>query len=192
MKKILYFILIGLFFSSFFILIKQNGNNLDLKFLDGSLYRGIFSNSSQLISASREFKLSLDRDVNQISGVSLSKLFDYSSISDRASLQWSISIPFTIIILLFLAVYMGAVKPRQGRFSVILPGMLVYVMYLSLLIYGRELIADNPTSGIGLWWVHILFCLFLISYIFKDNISFNNTSAINYKREYLVSNILLA
>jgi hypothetical protein len=76
---------------------------------------------------------------------------------------------------------MGAVKPRQGRFSVILPGMLVYVMYLSLLIYGRELIADNPTSGIGLWWVHILFCLFLISYIFKDNISFNNTSAINIR-----------
>ena len=163
------------------LIVKENGNDLDLNFLDGSMYKGIFSNSSQLVSTFGEFKLSLDGDVNQISGVSLSKIFDYSSTSDSASLQWSISIPFTIIILLFLAVYMGAVKPRQGRFSVILPGMLVYVMYLSLLIYGRELIADNPTSGIGLWWVHILFCLFLISYIFKDNISFNNSSAISIK-----------
>lgn len=163
------------------LIVKENGNDLDLNFLDGSMYKGIFSNSSQLVSTFGEFKLSLDGDVNQISGVSLSKLFDYSSISDRASLQWSISIPFTIIILLFLAVYMGAVKPRQGRFSVILPGMLVYVMYLSLLIYGRELIADNPTSGIGLWWVHLLFCLFLVCYIFKDNISFNNSSAISIK-----------
>ena len=163
------------------LIVKENGNDLDLNFLDGSMYKGIFSNSSQLVSTFGEFKLSLDGDVNQISGVSLSKIFDYSSTSDSASLQWSISIPFTIIILLFMGVYMGAVKPRQGRFSVILPGMLVYVMYLSLLIYGRELIADNPTSGIGLWWVHLLFCLFLVCYIFKDNISFNNSSAISTK-----------
>ena len=163
------------------LIVKENGNDLDLNFLDGSMYKGIFSNSSQLVSTFGEFKLSLDGDVNQISGVSLSKIFDYSSTSDSASLQWSISIPFTIIILLFMGVYMGAVKPRQGRFSVILPGMLVYVTYLSLLIYGRESIADNLTSGIGLWWVHFLFCLFLVCYIFKDNISFNNSSAISIK-----------
>ena len=163
------------------LIVKENGNDLDLNFLDGSMYKGIFSNSSQLVSTFGEFKLSLDGDVNQISGVSLSKIFDYSSTSDSASLQWSISIPFTIIVLLFMGVYMGAVKPRQGRFSVILPGMLVYVTYLSLLIYGRESIADNPTSGIGLWWVHFLFCLFLVGYIFKDNISFNNASAISIR-----------
>jgi lipopolysaccharide export system permease protein len=163
------------------LIVKENGNDLDLNFLDGSLYKGIFSNSSQLVSTFGEFKLSLDGDVNQISGVSLSKIFDYSSTSDSASLQWSISIPFTIIVLLFMGVYMGAVKPRQGRFSVILPGMLVYVTYLSLLIYGRESIADNPSSGIGLWWVHLLFCLFTVCYIFKDNISFNNTSAISIR-----------
>lgn len=163
------------------LIVKENGNDLDLNFLDGSLYKGIFSNSSQLVSTFGEFKLSLDGNVNQISGVSLSKIFDYSSTSDSASLQWSISIPFTIIVLLFMGVYMGAVKPRQGRFSVILPGMLVYVTYLSLLIYGRESIADNPSSGIGLWWVHLLFCLFTVCYIFKDNISFNNTSAISIR-----------
>jgi len=163
------------------LIVKENGNDLDLNFLDGSLYKGIFSNSSQLVSTFGEFKLSLDGDVNQISGVSLSKIFDYSSTSDSASLQWSISIPFTIIVLLLMGVYMGAVKPRQGRFSVILPGMLVYVTYLSLLIYGRESIADNPSSGIGLWWVHLLFCVFLVCYIFKDNISFNNTSAISIR-----------
>ncbi len=163
------------------LIVKENGNDLDLNFLDGSLYKGIFSNSSQLVSTFGEFKLSLDGNVNQISGVSLSKIFDYSSTSDSASLQWSISIPFTIIVLLFMGVYMGAVKPRQGRFSVILPGMLLYVTYLSLLIYGRESIADNPSSGIGLWWVHLLFCVFLVCYIFKDNISFNNTSAISIR-----------
>jgi len=163
------------------LIVKENGNDLDLNFLDGSMYKGIFSNSSQLVSTFGEFKLSLDGDVNQISGVSLSKIFDYSPTSDSASLQWSISIPFTIIVLLFMGVYMGAVKPRQGRFSVILPGMLVYVTYLSLLIYGRESIADNPTSGIGLWWVHLLFCLFTVCYIFKDNISFNNASAVSIR-----------
>jgi|TARA_B110000259_G_scaffold46212_1_gene53689 lipopolysaccharide export system permease protein len=163
------------------LIVKENGANLDLKFLDGSLYKGIFSNSSQLVSTFGEFKLSLDGEASKGSEVSLSKIFDYSSSSDNASLQWSISIPITIIILLFMGVYMGAVKPRQGRFSVILPGMLVYVMYLSLLIYGRESISDNSISSIGLWWVHLLFCLFLLCYIFRDKISFHNSTAVSIR-----------
>ena len=70
---------------------------------------------------------------------------------------------------------MAAVKPRQGRLSVILPGMLLYISYLSLLILGRESITDTNESNLGLWWVHAIFAMFTLVYIFKDKIYFVNT-----------------
>ena len=70
---------------------------------------------------------------------------------------------------------MGAVKPRQGRFSVILPGMLIYTSYLSLLILGRESLTSNPNSGIGLWWVHLIFGLLAVLCIFKNSFQIANT-----------------
>ena len=165
---------------SFFIIADElvaleNDTSLDLEFLNGSFYRGIFSDSTKFESNFGEFKLSLDRDINKVSGMNLTKIFDYSSNSDNASFQWNMSIPITILVLLFMGVFMGAVKPRQGRFSVILPGMLFYVMYLSLLILGRESISNDTASGIGLWWVHALFICFLVIYILKERINFNNT-----------------
>jgi len=48
--------------------------------------------------------------------MNLTKLFDFSSDSDAASFQWNISVPITILILLFIGVYISEVKPRQGRF----------------------------------------------------------------------------
>ena len=184
---------------SFFIIADElvaieNDTSLDLEFLNGSFYRGVFSDSTKFESNFGEFKLSLDRDINKVSGMNMTKIFDYSSNSDNASFQWNISIPITILVLLFMGVFMGAIKPRQGRFSVILPGMLFYVMYLSLLILGRESISNDTGSGIGLWWVQALFICFLVIYILKERINFNNTNLViardNPYTKYLTGFIL--
>jgi lipopolysaccharide export LptBFGC system permease protein LptF len=152
---------------------KENLDNFELNFKEGSLYQDLFTESSSIVSNFDDLKLSLDIDESRLETISLTKLFDYSSSSDDASFQWNVSIPITIIVLLFMGVYMSSVSPRQGRFSVILPGMLMYVMYLSLLIVGREFIAENPNSALGLWWVHLLFAMTLIIYMSKDKINLN-------------------
>ena len=152
---------------------KENLDNFELNFIKGSLYQDLFAESSSIVSNFGDLKLSLDIDESRLETISLTKLFDYSSSSDDASFQWNVSIPITIIVLLFMGVYMSSVSPRQGRFAVILPGMLMYVTYLSLLILGRESIAENPNSAVGLWWVHLLFAMVLVIYISKDKISLN-------------------
>ena len=104
--------------------------------------------------------------------LSLTKLFDYSSVSDQATFQWNISIPITILILLLYGIYISPAKPREGKFSFMLPGMLIYVSYLSLLILAREFISDNPGSIFNLWFIHGLFTLFLFSYVYREKITF--------------------
>ena len=146
---------------------------IKLNFNNGSFYSGIFSNSSKLQSNFNKFKLDIKKEKNLTNDMSLTKLFDFSSDSNTASFQWNVSVPITILILLFIGVYISEVKPRQGRFSVILPGMLLYVMYLSLLILGREYIVDNPKTSFGLWYVHLIFILFLLAYLLKDKFAYS-------------------
>ena len=146
---------------------------IKLNFNNGSFYSGVFSDSSKLQSNFNEFKLDIKKEKNLTNDMSLTKLFDFSSDSNTASFQWNVSVPITILILLFIGVYISEVKPRQGRFSVILPGMLLYVMYLSLLILGREYIVDNPKTSFGLWYVHLIFILFLLAYLLKDKFAYS-------------------
>ena len=146
---------------------------IKLNFNNGSFYSGIFSNSSKLQSNFNKFKFDIKKEKNLTNDMSLTKLFDFSSDSNTASFQWNVSVPITILILLFIGVYISEVKPRQGRFSVILPGMLLYLMYLSLLILGREYIVDNPKTSFGLWYVHLIFILFLLAYLLKDKFAYS-------------------
>ncbi|MDC1074092.1 LptF/LptG family permease [Gammaproteobacteria bacterium] len=164
--------------NSFFVIADELYTNeskelIKLNFNNGSFYSGVFSDSSKLQSNFNEFKLDIKKKKNLTNDMSLTKLFDFSSDSNTASFQWNVSVPITILILLFIGVYISEVKPRQGRFSVILPGMLLYVMYLSLLILGREYIVDNPKTSFGLWYVHLIFILFLLAYLLKDKFAYS-------------------
>jgi lipopolysaccharide export system permease protein len=175
--------------------VNKINRQLELDFKSGVFYKGIFSEQRQVISSFENFISPIERDVDRVSGLSMSKIFDYSAESEKANFQWNISIPSTLIILLFLGVYMGAVKPRQGRFSVILPGMLIYIAYLSLLILARESLSTNPTSGIGLWWIHLIFGFLIMLYIFKNNLQITNSRILLIREhqyfKYIVGTLLL-
>ena len=134
------------------------GSSLDLKFKNGSLHQGILEDEVKIISSFGELKLPLDKEITKIKDLSLSKLFDYSSNSSNSEILWNISIPITIFVLLILGVTMSKVEPRQGRLSVMLPAIAIYILYLSLLILGRDFGEDNfMDSQYYFFLVHILF-----------------------------------
>ena len=154
------------------LLTKEKDKTIELNLKNGSFYGGLFSESSKIISNFNNFNFEIDKNMSQSNDLSLTKLFDYSAASDQATFQWNISIPITILILLLYGIYISSSKPREGKFSFMLPGMLIYVSYLSLLILGREFISDNPSSIFNLWFIHGLFILFLFLYVYREKIIF--------------------
>ena len=152
------------------LLTKEKDKTIELNLKNGSFYGGLFSESSKIISNFNNFNFEIDKNMSQSNDLSLTKLFDYSSASDQATFQWNISIPITILILLLYGIYISSSKPREGKFSFMLPGMLIYVSYISLLILGREFISDNPSSIFNLWFIHGLFVLFLFLYVYREKI----------------------
>ena len=170
----------------------KTSSSIDLEFKDGSIYQNIFDTNSSIISEFGQLKIPLQKNENKISGLSFSKLFDYSSQSSKSEIQWNVSIPLTIIILLMLGVHLAKVEPRQGRLSVILPAIFIYILYLSLLILARESFDESSTNTHHyIWYIHAIFlCLALLG-IFRLNFYKTSRFIDSIKKSNFIKAILI-
>ena len=147
---------------------------MNLNFKNGSMYQGLFEEGSSVVSTFKNLKIPVSTEENSVTGLSFARLFDYSARSTKSQMQWNISIPITIFILLIIGINLSKVEPRQGRLSVLLPAIFVYILYLSLLILARESFDNNSAITQNyIWFVHFIFFIFSIFGLYKSN--FNKT-----------------
>ena len=159
--------------------------NLDFK--DGVLYQDIFNQNSSFVSYFGELSVPINNSKNTISGLSLSKLFDFSIKSSKSQTQWNLSIPLTIFVLLIYAVNFSKVEPRQGRFSVLVPSIFIYILYLSLLILARDSFDEGSIASQNyIWYVHLIFLLFAIFLLFRKNFNISIRNFFTYFNNNLI------
>ena len=139
----------------------------ELLFENGSLTAGIFSNDAKMTSSFKKFEFPMANKQTD-TRANFENIFSSINIDDSLGFQWSISLSITILVLMVIAIYIGKVEPRQGRLSVILPGMLIYIFYLSLLLLGRDYVAQNDQTQFNLIFIHLIFILFAILLYLKD------------------------
>ncbi len=150
----------------------DSDSEINLNFQNGILYQDIFTSESSVVSYFGQLKIPVINDNKPVSGLSFTKLFDFSTKSSKSETQWNISIPITIFILLILGVTLSKVGTRQGRLSVLLPAIFVYILYLSLLILARETYSENSFNTQNyIWYVHIIFLGISLMTLFKTHLS---------------------
>ncbi len=159
--------------------------NLDFK--DGILYQDIFNQKSSFVSYFGELSVPINNTKNTISGLSLNKLFDFSIKSSKSQTQWNLSIPLTIFVLLIFAVNFSKVEPRQGRFSVLVPSIFIYILYLSLLILARDSFDEGSIASQNyIWYVHLIFLLFATFLLFRKNFNISIRNFFTYCNNNLI------
>jgi lipopolysaccharide export system permease protein len=78
----------------------------------------------------------------------------------QAELQWRLGLPVMTLVITALAVPLGRLRPRQGRYAHIWIAVLVFALYANLALAGRSWLAHGQTPlWLGLWWVHAIFIL---------------------------------
>lgn len=88
--------------------------------------------------------------------VTTAQLLTRRSPRDWAELQWRLSVPLSMPLLFLLAIPLSRVKPRQGKFAKVLPGVIIYALYMVALLSVRSgLEKGDMPAYFGLWWVHI-------------------------------------
>lgn len=69
------------------------------------------------------------------------------SPSYNAEIQWRFSIVIMAWVLTFIAVPICRISPRKGKFSKLLPAILVFLAYIEALFYWREQLAWGYSTG---------------------------------------------
>ena len=79
---------------------------------------------------------------------------------------WKISMPLLILITVFLALPLSKVEPRQGRYSKVLPSILVFLVYLGLLLLVKGWLEEGKIAFVSsLLLVHLSFFILGLSLI---------------------------
>ena len=91
----------------------------------------------------------------KLGSVPSSELLLLDSNEAVAEWHWRIAIPLSIPLLTLIAVPLSRVNPRQGKFGRLLPALLLYLGYYSLLIIARSALEDGKIPAqLGMWWLH--------------------------------------
>lgn len=94
----------------------------------------------------------------RISAASTRTLMGATDARSVAELQWRISIVLMIPVIALLAIPLAQVKPRQGRFTRLVPAMVLCFLYVLVLSGAKSgLEKENLPLDTGLWWVHGIF-----------------------------------
>lgn len=138
--------------------------------VNGKRYQGIPGQTEYYITQFLKYGIRIDLDTTatnkQQDALSSITLWDASQANKPSyfsELQWRLSAPISILLLALLAIPLSRVNPRQGKYLHILPAIIIYIMYLNLLLVGRNWIENGDISyRWGLWWIHGLLILTII------------------------------
>lgn len=92
------------------------------------------------------------------------QLMESSYIGHQAAFQWRVSLIILVPILALIAQALSKTNHRRGRYVKMLPGFLLYIVYLVMLNGARDAVTKETLAPeIGLWWVHLVFfCLAMV------------------------------
>ncbi len=86
---------------------------------------------------------------------STAALIARGDIEAKAELHGRLAIPLSLLILMLLAIPFAEVPPRSGRLGRLLPALLLFFLYFSLIGLGKEwLLREKIPMWAGLWWAH--------------------------------------
>lgn len=89
---------------------------------------------------------------------STANLWRRDDAAAAAELHWRLALPIFCALSCLIAFGVAPVKPRQGRFGRIVPGVLIMLGYYLALLANQNALADGRLpAAVGLWPAHALF-----------------------------------
>jgi lipopolysaccharide export system permease protein len=153
--------------------VDEQGNRL-LILRDGKRYRLRTSELDHQVIEFETYGQVLARDPSKLDRVEAKQrgtlqLLSLDSRAGIAELEWRISLVLMVPVLVFLAIPLARVEPREGRFARIAPALLLCFLYLVLLSAAKSRIETGDLAPFpGLFWIHAAY-LVLSGFIYRGS-----------------------
>lgn len=129
---------------------------------DGYRYDGTPGVTDFTITDFEQLWLPLDKETNLDTSVdyeamSTVSLFQSDSRKALGELHWRIALAISLPLLMIAALPLGKTQGRgAGRYSRVIHGILIYIIYYKLLLIGQSLLVKEKIPDfMGLWWIQI-------------------------------------
>lgn len=98
-------------------------------------------------------------------------LWDSDRPQYQAELQWRLSLPVMTVLLVLLAVPLSSTSPRGGKYSGMVPGILLYLLFSNLfnIAYGW-IERGYIESWLGMSWVYLLILLLAFLLYWREGV----------------------
>jgi lipopolysaccharide export system permease protein len=91
------------------------------------------------------------------SAIPTDELLGSTDIKEIVELQWRLSVPVSVMVLVILAVPLSRTSPRKGRYGGLVVPVLLLVIYFNLMGTAKAWVEQGAIPpAIGIWWVHVL------------------------------------
>lgn len=133
-----------------------------LQLAQGRRYAGDVASPAFEITEFESYQIQIrEQEVEQrrrkLGSVATAELLTLDSNEALAEWHWRVAIPLSIPLLTLIAVPLSRVNPRQGKFGRLLPALMLYLGYYSLLIIARSALEDGKIPAyLGMWWLHAI------------------------------------
>lgn len=102
---------------------------------------------------------------DKLETIPTSELWGSDDPQYRSQLHWRLSLPVLALVVTLLAVPLSRVNPRQGRFARLVPSILIYLVYISILSQVTSQVGEAELGIWAIWSVHVAFALFAFNLI---------------------------
>ncbi|MEL0613998.1 LPS export ABC transporter permease LptF [Marinomonas arenicola] len=159
----------------------KNGQNY-LVFKNGVRYEGVPGTATYRVTEFDTYAMRMESapqaSITDPETRSTLSLLGSADPEDQEELQWRIALVVMIPILSIIGLSLSQVNPRQGRFFKMLPAILLMILYMALLIWGKTAIGKGKIPDyLGLWWIHGIFLFIAIGLFVQYNQMFSRKNA---------------
>jgi len=142
-------------------------------FIDGQYYEGEVGQADYSITRYQKHGVFVpEKKIKQRTrSEALSSRFLWQSTDNswhQAELQWRLSMPLLTFLLAMLAVPLSYTTPRNGRYSKLAVGILIYVVYVNLAGVAQTWLEHQKVpQWLGMWWIHSFGLLLIVFLLVK-------------------------
>jgi len=147
---------------------EEQGEDSFMVLIDGYRYESEHGKLNYTITKFAEHRIKLPKIISSADGTKhdampTEQLWFSDQIVLQAELQWRLSFPLSVILLAILAVPLSHTTPRQGQYSKLVSGILIYLVYNNLLNVAKKWVERGDVSPIiGVWWVHLILAMIIL------------------------------
>ena len=150
----------------------------DIFLFDGKIYQGEVDQLDYRITTFQEHAHKLNSPKTKeklklaVGSKPTSELIGSSSHTEIAALHWHLSFPLVVLVVSVFALGLSKTNKRIGRYTKLLPAILIYIIYIICITATRVSIESASMSPIMLWISHLIFFLFALIIFFKSELKF--------------------